>query len=188
MFSNTNSADCGDFTQCYPMPVGCTGTYAGNVNIDGTQALQIKQNVDAGYKETLCIMCRNLAGSTIQHDSFVIEQVRNCATALTGALQTVVHPAVSIEYRDGDTTLHVAAANSAVFFTNPHNFKADGTTTLCGLINNCVLKQAGCVNAYTLGNAVIDATTGEVKLKKNVDAGYEDILCVECKNTANSVV
>ena len=25
-------------------------------------------------------------------------------------------------------------------------------------------------------------------MKKNVDAGYEDDLCVECKNTANSVI
>jgi len=74
--------------------------------------------------------------------------------------------------------MHVAATSSAIFFTNPHNLKADGTTTLCGLINNCVLKQAGCVNAYTLGNAVIDAVTGEVTMKKNVDAGYVDVVCV----------
>jgi hypothetical protein len=84
--------------------------------------------------------------------------------------------------------MHVAAANSAVFFTNPFNIKATDGTTLCGLINNCVLKQAGCVNAYTIGNAVINQVTGEVTMKKNVDAGYEDILCVECKNTANSVI
>jgi hypothetical protein len=29
MFSNINIADCGDFTACVPLPVGCTGTYAG---------------------------------------------------------------------------------------------------------------------------------------------------------------
>jgi hypothetical protein len=60
---------------------------------------------------------------------------------------------------------------------NPYNLKADGTT-LCGLINNCVLKQAGCVNDYTLGNVIIDATTGEVTQKQNVDAGYVDTVCV----------
>ena len=74
--------------------------------------------------------------------------------------------------------MHVAATNSAIFFMNPHNFKADGSTTLCGLINACSLKQAGCVNDYTLGNAVIDAVTGEVTMKKNVDAGYVDVICV----------
>ena len=91
--------------------------------------------------------------------------MRNCATALTGALQGTVHPAVEIEYRDGVTALHTAAANSAVFFTNPFEKKADTTTDLCGLINNCVLKLAGCSSAYTAANAVIDATTGQVTLK-----------------------
>ena len=36
MFSNVNVGDCGDFTSCYPKPVGCTGAYAGRAGIDGT--------------------------------------------------------------------------------------------------------------------------------------------------------
>jgi len=72
----------------------------------------------------------------------------------------------------------VAAASSAVFFMNPHEFRTDGSTNLCGAINNCVLKQDGCVNDYTLGNVIIDATTGAVTQKQNVDAGYVDTVCV----------
>ena len=142
MFSNTNAADCGDFTACVPLPQGCTGSYSGSgaLLISGTQALTIKQNIDAGYTEILCIQCRNLAGSTITHDNFKIEQLRNCATALVGQTQAAVHPAVSIEFRLGVTALHTAAANSAVFFTNPFNLKTTDGTTLCGLINNCVIK------------------------------------------------
>jgi len=83
--------------------------------------------------------------------------------------------------------MHVVATSSAIFFTNPHNLKADGSV-LCGLINDCSLKVAGCASAYTLGNVVIDATTGEVTAKQNVDPGYVDIICVECKNTATSTI
>ena len=73
MFSNSNSADCGGFTTCYPKPSGCTGVYSGQASIDAsTQALSIKQNIDAGYTETLCIMCENSAGSTISHDGWKI--------------------------------------------------------------------------------------------------------------------
>jgi len=83
--------------------------------------------------------------------------------------------------------MHVVATSSAIFFTNPHNSKADGSV-LCGLINDCSLKVAGCASAYTLGNVVIDAVTGEVTAKQNVDPGYVDIICVECKNTATSTI
>jgi len=50
------------------------------------------------------------------------------------------------------------------------------------------LKAAGCTDAYTAANLVIDATTGEVTGKKNVDAGYVDTVCVKCANTAGSTV
>jgi hypothetical protein len=150
------------------------------MGIDGTQALQITQNVDAGYEETLCVMCRNLAGSTISHDNYKIEQTRNCATALVGQVQSPVHAPVTIEYTDA-TTLHVAATASVQFFTNPH-------ATLCGAINSCKLKQQGCGADYTIGNLVINAVTGEVTIKKDVDAGYVDIVCVSCQNSHASII
>jgi len=73
------------------------------------------------------------------------------------------------------TSLHVAATASINFFTNPH-------ATLCGAITQCELKAAGCTDAYTAANLVIDASTGEVTAKKNVDAGYTDTVCVKCLN------
>ena len=77
--------------------------------------------------------------------------------------------------------MYTAAANSAAFFTNPHE-------TLCGLIHTCEILQAGCSAAYTLNNIVIDATTGTVTAKKNVALGYEDTVCVKCANTAGSTI
>jgi len=77
---------------------------------------------------------------------------------LVGANQPTPHGNVEIEYQ-ALTSLHVAATASVNFFTNPH-------ATLCGDINNCALKQAGCANAYTTGNLVINAVTGEVTIKK----------------------
>jgi hypothetical protein len=77
---------------------------------------------------------------------------------------------VVIEFQH-DTTLHVAATASIMFFTNPH-------ATLCGLINTCTLHVAGCASPYALDNLVINADTGEVTAKKDVDAGYVNIVCV----------
>jgi len=34
--------------------------------------LEVTHNVDAGYIETLCVMCQNDAGSTTQHDDWKI--------------------------------------------------------------------------------------------------------------------
>ena len=182
MFTNVNNADCGVFTACAVKPSGCTGSYSGYAAIGASPnfALSIRQNIDAGYEETLCVECSNAAGSTIQKDGWVIEQTRNCATALTGANQASAHANVVIEYVDS-ATLHVAATTSIVFFTNPH-------ATLCGDINSCSLKVQGCGSAYTAANLVIDATTGEVTAKKNVAAGYADTVCVSCMNSASSVI
>ena len=35
---------------------------------------------------------------------------------------------------------------------------------------------------------MIDATTGEVTAKKNIDAGYDDTVCVSCMNSHSSVI
>jgi hypothetical protein len=75
----------------------------------------------------------------------------------------------------------VAATASNAFFTNPH-------ATLCGNINSCSLKEEGCGSAYSAGNLVIDATTGEVTAKNNIDAGYVDTVCVSCENSHSSVI
>jgi hypothetical protein len=87
MFTNLNSAKCGAFTTCYPLPTGCTGTYpaTGKAKIEtGTLALQVNQTAQYGYNETLCIACENAAGSKITHDNWKIQQKINCGYALTG--------------------------------------------------------------------------------------------------------
>jgi hypothetical protein len=75
IFTNTNSADCGEVTNCYPKATGCTDAYStGKVSIDGgTQAISITQNEDAGYTETLCIVCENSVGDKVEHDNWIIE-------------------------------------------------------------------------------------------------------------------
>jgi len=74
MFSNANSADCGGFTACEVLPVGCSGTYAGRATMTAsTFALNMRQDIDAGYEETLCVKCQNALGSSVQHDNWTIE-------------------------------------------------------------------------------------------------------------------
>ena len=60
MFTNENTADCGVFTACVVKPSGCgSGAYSGKAAIGASPnfALSIRQNVDAGYEETLCVQC-----------------------------------------------------------------------------------------------------------------------------------
>ena len=87
MFTNVNNVDCGVFTACVLKPSGCgAGSYSGKAQLGASPnfAMSITQNFDAGYTETLCVECSNAAGSTIQKDGWIIEQTRNCGTALAG--------------------------------------------------------------------------------------------------------
>jgi len=139
----------------------------------------MRQNIDAGYTETLCIMCENAGGSTVQHDNFKVVQKNNCAVALVGT-NASPHANVVIPYVN-NVALHTAATNSADFFTNP-------LVASCGAITACELKASGCTNAYTAANLVIDASTGAITAKKNVDAGYVDVVCVKCSNAEASTI
>jgi len=86
MFANINSAACGGFVTCSLKAAGCAAPYTGsNVQMDGaTFALTAKQNVGAGYLETLCVECANAAGATAQRDDWKVEQDPDprCATSL----------------------------------------------------------------------------------------------------------
>jgi hypothetical protein len=73
----------------------------------------------------------------------------------------------------------VAATASIAFFTNPH-------ATLCGDINSCHLKVAGCGSDYTNGHLTINEVTGEVTAKNDIDAGYVDTVCIKCLNSHRS--
>jgi hypothetical protein len=54
--------------------VGCESGYSdGNLVIDETSgAITAKQNVGAGYVDTICISCSNTEGSTITHDNWTV--------------------------------------------------------------------------------------------------------------------
>jgi hypothetical protein len=72
MFTNVNSADCGGFTGCSVLPVGCTGTYTGKARISAGLGLEAVQNEDYEYNEYLCVKCVNADGSSTQHDNWRI--------------------------------------------------------------------------------------------------------------------
>ena len=116
----------------------------------------------------------------MQHDNWNIQQTRNCATAMTGEIQGTPLANQNVAY-DASSSLVTKASGFADFFTNTH-------TALCGVITACSLKLSGCSTDYTAGNLVIDATTGAITAKQNVDAGYADTVCIKCQNTHSSFV
>ena len=83
-------------------------------------------------------------------------------------------------YQNTFDTVIVASSNS-VFFTNPSS--AD-----CGAITINSLFQVGGINPYTGGNLFIDSSTGEIKAKQNVDAGFIETISVKGKNAAGSTI
>jgi hypothetical protein len=92
---------------------------------------------------------------------------------MTGEVQGSALDDQTIAYVDS-ATLVTKASGFADFFTNTH-------TTLCGVITACSLKTSGgCASAYdeSAGNLAIDTTTGAITGKQNVDAGYEDTVCI----------
>jgi len=63
---------------------GCGSAYtAGNLFISAAGAITAKQNVDAGYEDTVCISCSNAHGSTITHDNWKVTQSKNCGDTLS---------------------------------------------------------------------------------------------------------
>jgi len=74
MFANTNSADCGDFTNCGLKPLGCgSGTYSGKAFYNSALTrVEVVQNEDYGYNEYLCVECENSVGSKTSHDNWHI--------------------------------------------------------------------------------------------------------------------
>ena len=90
---------------------------------------------------------------------------------MTGEVQSSPLADQTIAY-DASSTLVTKATGFADFFTNTHS-------ALCGAITACSLKTpAGCAAAYATGNLAIDATTGAITGKQNIDAGYEDTVCI----------
>ena len=99
---------------------------------------------------------------------------------MTGEVQGTPLVNQNVAY-DASASLVTKASGFADFFTNTH-------ITLCGAITACSLKVAGCGSDYTAANLVIDATTGAITAKQNVEAGYADTVCIKCQNTHSSFV
>jgi hypothetical protein len=83
-----------------------------------------------------------------------------------------------IEY-DASATLLPQENAFFTYFRNDHS-------STCGAITSCEIKASGCSGAYGAGNLAITANTGVVTAKQNVDAGFEDIVCIKCSNAAGS--
>jgi len=96
LFANEYAADCGDFTACALLNPGCDTAmpYTGsNLAITLTGGITAVQNIEMGYKETVCVRCVNLAGDETTHDNFVVEQLMDCSRALSlSGLATVALP------------------------------------------------------------------------------------------------
>ena len=165
------------------MPAGCTSeVYTGNVKLTPlTFAATAKQNVELGYTETLCVQCENGFGSKIQKDGWKIHQKRNCGTAMANQVQTTTPTNKVVNYA-ATSTMVTQITDSSAFFTNTF-------ATECLGITECFLKSSGgCANAYAGTNIAIEKSTGKITAKTNVDAGYTEIVCVECRNTALSTI
>jgi hypothetical protein len=102
----------------------------------------------------------------------------NCATALGLKVGSPLANQ-NVAYQN-NAALVTKASGFTDFFTNPH-------VTACGAVTTCSLKVAGCGGAYSTGNLEID-NSGEITAKQNVDAGYEDTVCIECSNGHDSSV
>jgi hypothetical protein len=90
---------------------------------------------------------------------------------MTGEVQGSPLADQTIAY-DASATLVTKATGFADFFTNTH-------TTLCGVITACSLKTpSGCAGPYVGTNLAITSATGAITGKQNVDAGYEDTVCI----------
>ena len=78
-FTNVNVGDCGLITQCQLLPSGCANTYGGLGKMHpSTYAISFRQNVAAGYTETLCVECQNGHNGKTTKDNWVVEQTKDC--------------------------------------------------------------------------------------------------------------
>jgi hypothetical protein len=83
-FTPLYTATCGTITACTLKVSGCGSAYtAANLFISSAGVITGKQNVDAGYEDTVCVSCSNAHGSTIEHDNWKVTQSKNCGDTLS---------------------------------------------------------------------------------------------------------
>jgi hypothetical protein len=133
-FTNPFESFCGAITTCSLKVAGCGSAYsAGNLAITAnTGAITGKQNVAAGYEDTVCIRCENTHGSFVDHDNWKVTQAPDCSTLVAGSLTNQV-----FDYSASATATTVYTG--ATLFTNIRS-------SACP-ITSCTLKQTGCSTA-----------------------------------------
>jgi len=106
-----------------------------------------------------------------EYDNYVVTQIMDCSTALTSIAGNPTNPVLT--YNSGTPTS--ALGGWTIFVAN-----AD--TTNCA-ITSCVLKASGCGSAYSAGELTIGGLTPwTVTANQNVQAGYDETVCVSCTN------
>lgn len=95
---NSHADMCGPLTNCVLRTADCSASYSGSGMasiVAGTGALSIRQDIQAGYSETLCVQCTNAGGSVVQHANWAINQKRDCKIAMTQTASPRVDQVVS---------------------------------------------------------------------------------------------
>jgi hypothetical protein len=86
-----------------------------------TGIITAKQNVDAGYADTVCVKCQNSAGSIITYDNFLVEQKPNCATL------------APITLTNKEYAYDASATTTAVYYDS--QVYSNSNTTGCPILN-----------------------------------------------------
>ena len=177
-FTPLYTATCGTITACTLKVSGCGSAYStGNLAISSVGVVTAKQNVDAGYEDTVCISCSNSHGSTVEHDSWKVTQAPNCATLTAGSLTDKVY-----DYDAGATTTTVYAFTDV--FTN-------SKTSACP-VTSCTLKQSDCSTALVAPfdslMTIEGSTPWTFKISQAQASGYPNVVvCYSCTNSGHTV-
>ena len=54
---------------------------------------------------------------------------------------------------------------------------------ICGDVDSCKLKRFGCGSDYSLTNIQVDEKTGKIIGSLNIEAGYDDTVCLSCTHS-----
>jgi len=140
-FTNPFVTQCGAITSCALYENDCIEPYTkGNLVIDSTNGrvgkVTAKQNIDAGYTDTVCVKCENSASSSITYN-WVVQQKANCKVSLS----TKVVAAKVYNYDEAATT--TAAVEFTDAYTNAYSID-------CPFIG-CTIFKSGCAAELDVG-------------------------------------
>ena len=178
-FTNPFESFCGAITTCSLKVSGCGSDYAGsNLAITAnTGAITGKQNIAAGYEDTVCIRCENTHGSYVEYDTWKVTQAPDCSTLVAGSLTDQV-----FDYDAGATATTVYTG--ATLFTNIRSAACP--------ITSCTLQQTGCsaalVAPFDSLITFVNTSPFTLKISQTQAVGYPNVaVCVSCTNSAHTV-